>query len=125
METQTNTSEQIGKISKKDLASLLQNHRSEVLKNSQERLEETEKRIDAFWHDLEYDAYQIADTCLVSQLKVSGYSMSTEQNIFLHGKKIETAVYLKNENKQFEFFEYARGETPEKAYDSLIDRLQK
>jgi hypothetical protein len=118
---------QTSKIEKKDLAAILQNHKSEALKNSVKKYEEAPKLIDTTWHNYEYDAHEIPGICIISQTRVSDYNQmcDSKTNIFLIGKNIETAVYLHdNKDSQYKIAEYSRGETPEKAYDSLIKRLQ-
>jgi hypothetical protein len=98
------------------------------LKDSQKKYEKALTRLDAYWNDITYDAYQVDNVFGVSQLKISGYSQEREvmDNYPVKGKNIETAVHLYDkEDKQFKLVEYARGETPEKAYDNLIERLQK
>jgi len=121
----TNTNEQIRKISKKDLVGILQNHRLDVLRDSPKKFEETSKRIDAYWNDLEYDTYKITGTCLISQLRISNHNLQVEDALFSN-KPVEMAVSLYNENEgNYHLSEYARGENPERAYTNLIDRLQK
>jgi hypothetical protein len=115
---------QTGKIERKDLAGILQNHKSAILKDSQKKYDETSNRIDSYWHDLKYDAYQIDKICIVSQMRLSGWNMQKESILF-SGMNIEAACYAyDNKNNQYKLFEFSRGETPEKAYDSLIKRLE-
>lgn len=111
-------------LKRKDLAAILENHKPEILKDSDKKYDETSKRIDAYWHDLEYDAYQIDKVCIVAQMKLSGWNMQKE-NILLSSMNIETAIYtLDKTDNQYKLFEFSRGETPEKAYDNLVEKLK-
>ena len=112
-------------LGRKDLVNILQNHKSAALKDSQKRYEDAAKRIDACWNDVEYDAYQINNVCLITQLRISGWGM-VEENFFMKGKYVEAAVSTyDSKDGKYNLAEYGRGDTPKKAYNHLIERLQK
>ena len=125
----TNTNEnQNGAMGKKDLVALLQNHRAEALKDSQKKYEEASNDVLlATWHNCRFDKYEVPGIYIVTQLRISSYNqMLDSSNMFLSGKGIQTDVFLyDSKDKEYKQFEFGRGETPESAYDSMIERLLK
>ena len=123
METQNQTP----KLGRKDLATILQNHKAEALKSSDAKLKELPSKIDTGWFSPEYDAYKIPGVCIISQIRVSDYQqmLDSHSNLLVTGRNIETSVYLHDSNdNKYHLVEFSREETPEKAYDSLIKRLE-